>query len=233
MPFLVKKECSFYCLAMARVSQEHRDSRRRQILDGARRCFTGNGFHATSMQDVLREAGLSAGAVYRYFSSKDELVAAIAAETLESVRESYAIVAAAEPPPTPDELFGSVLARLHESLGDTSDQRALPQLLMQVWGETLRNPEVARVLAEGYEGLREEWVRLVRSYQARGWVGRDVNAEHLACTLIATVQGYFVQQALFGGMQPAEFQEGLRALVTMHVPGTDAGQAGTRGKATR
>ncbi|MGW9069182.1 helix-turn-helix domain-containing protein, partial [Streptomyces yangpuensis] len=53
---------------MARVSQAHLDARRRQILDGATRCFTRNGFHATSMQDVLKEVDLSAGAVYRYFS---------------------------------------------------------------------------------------------------------------------------------------------------------------------
>lgn len=203
---------------MARVSQEHLDARRRQILDGARRCFKSNGFHATSMQDVLKEAGLSAGAVYRYFRSKEEIVAAVAAETLESVREAYATVAAADPPPTPDELFGTVLSRLRKSLGDSDDQRALPQLLMQVWGETLRNPDVARVLADGYQGLLGQWVVLVEAYQARGWVDPEVKSDHLARALIGTVQGYFVQQALFGGLDPAEFQEGLRALVTMNVP---------------
>ncbi|MGH3314235.1 MAG: TetR/AcrR family transcriptional regulator [Streptomyces sp.] len=219
---------------MARVSQEHLDARRRQILDGARRCFTRNGFHATSMQDVLGEVGLSAGAVYRYFRSKDEIVAAVAAETLECVRESYAMITAADPPPTPDELFGSVLGRLREFLGDPADQRALPQLLMQVWGETLRNPEVARVLTKGYEGLRAQWVQLIEAYQARGWVDPEANSEYLARTLIATVQGYFVQQALFGGMEPAEFQEGLRALVSMRVPDAHrAGPADQTGTAAR
>ncbi|HEV7625509.1 MAG TPA: TetR/AcrR family transcriptional regulator [Streptomyces sp.] len=206
---------------MARVSQDHLDARRRQILDGARRCFTSNGFHATSMQDVLREAGLSAGAVYRYFRSKEEIVAAVAAETLQSVRESYATVAEADPPPPPDELFGSVLSRLREFLGDPGDQRALPQLLMQVWGETLRNPAVARVLADGYQGLLAQWVRIVEAYQAHGWVDPEADVDHLARVLIGTVQGYFVQQALFGGLDPDEFQEGLRALVDMRVPAAD------------
>ena len=48
---------------MARVSQEHLDARRRQILEGAARCFARDGFHSTTMQDILRETGLSAGAV--------------------------------------------------------------------------------------------------------------------------------------------------------------------------
>lgn len=74
---------------MARVSQAHLDARRRQILDGASICFARNGFHATSMQDVLKEADLSAGAVYRYFSGKEELIAAIVGEVLSLVREGF------------------------------------------------------------------------------------------------------------------------------------------------
>lgn len=74
---------------MARVSQVHLDARRRQILDGAARCFARNGFHGTSMQDVLHEVGLSAGAAYRYFSGKDDLIAAIAGEAVGSVRQAF------------------------------------------------------------------------------------------------------------------------------------------------
>lgn len=74
---------------MARVSQEHLDARRRQILDGAALCFARNGFHATSMQDVLKEVDLSAGAVYRYFSGKEELIAAIVTEVLQEVGDAF------------------------------------------------------------------------------------------------------------------------------------------------
>nr|MDT0667257.1 TetR/AcrR family transcriptional regulator [Micromonospora sp. DSM 115978] len=65
---------------MPRVSQEHLDARRQQIIDAARRRFAVSGFHGTSMQDVLTEAGLSAGAVYRYFPSKESIIEAIAVE---------------------------------------------------------------------------------------------------------------------------------------------------------
>ncbi|HEY3480630.1 MAG TPA: helix-turn-helix domain-containing protein, partial [Streptomyces sp.] len=63
---------------MPKVSEEHKESRRRQIIDAAWVCFARNGFHKTSMPDVFAEAGLSAGAVYRYFSGKEALIAAIA-----------------------------------------------------------------------------------------------------------------------------------------------------------
>ena len=63
---------------MPRVSEEHVTARREQILEAARACFRRNGLHNTSMQDRIHEAGLSVGAVYRYFKSKDEIINAIA-----------------------------------------------------------------------------------------------------------------------------------------------------------
>lgn len=203
---------------MARVSSEHLEARRRQILDGARRCFLRNGFHAASMQDVLKESGLSAGAVYRYFRSKEEIIAAVAGEALETIGASFERVAAAEVPPTPDELFCEVFGRLGESMGAQTDSRELPRLLVQVWSEGLRNPELAETVNEAYARLSVQWARLVEEYQACGWVDPQANTVHVARTLIGAVQGYFVQQALWGGIAPEEFAQGLRALVSMSVP---------------
>lgn len=94
---------------MARVSQEHLDARRRQILDGAARCFARNGFHGTSMQDVFKEVGLSAGAVYRYFPGKEDIIAAITKETFAVIRGAFEEASRMTPPPTPDALLGRVL----------------------------------------------------------------------------------------------------------------------------
>src|SRR5687768_18430992 len=51
--------------------------RRTQILDAAARSFSRAGFHRTTMQDVAAEAGMSPGNLYRYFPSKDALVAGL------------------------------------------------------------------------------------------------------------------------------------------------------------
>src|SRR5437763_1232121 len=71
-----------------KVSAEHRESRRAEILCAARRRFAREGFHATSMQDILDESGMSAGAVYTYFPSKTEIISAIAAENVASLLEA-------------------------------------------------------------------------------------------------------------------------------------------------
>jgi AcrR family transcriptional regulator len=63
---------------MPRVTDAHLTARRDQIIDAATLRFAANGFRATGMADIIAASGLSAGAVYRYFRSKDELVEAIA-----------------------------------------------------------------------------------------------------------------------------------------------------------
>ena len=49
---------------MPKVSQEHRDARRAQILRAAAACFERKGYQRTTMADIIRESGLSAGAIY-------------------------------------------------------------------------------------------------------------------------------------------------------------------------
>jgi AcrR family transcriptional regulator len=216
-PLLVKKECSFYIAVMARVSQEHLDARRRQILDGAASCFARNGFHATSMQDVLKETDLSAGAVYRYFRGKDELIAAIVTEVLDTVRGILEQAIQESPPPTPDVLIPRALTRMREQRPATLDggEWMFPRLMIQVWTETTRSPELAAVLREGYDNVRRAWGRVAEGYQDAGLMPADVDTDAVARAMIALVQGFAAQMALFGGISERTLGEGLRALTAM------------------
>jgi AcrR family transcriptional regulator len=55
-------------------------AKRRQIMDGAREVFLGQGFDAASMTEIARKAGVSKGTLYVYFDSKEQLFEAIAHE---------------------------------------------------------------------------------------------------------------------------------------------------------
>src|ERR1019366_6037828 len=115
---------------MPRVSQEHLDARRRQIIDAARRCFVRNGFHATSMQDVLAEAALSAGAVYRYFPSKDDIIAAIADDALAEISQAVQRVLDTDPAPPLPEVVGRIVATM-ERLDVTQNITNVPGFAVQ------------------------------------------------------------------------------------------------------
>jgi AcrR family transcriptional regulator len=63
-----------------KVSEEHLEGRRHQMTEEALAWSSRQGFYRPTMQDDVRESGLSAGAVYRYFESKESIVAALAEE---------------------------------------------------------------------------------------------------------------------------------------------------------
>ncbi len=65
-------------LVMPKLKPGTQQARREHILDQAELCFARAGFHRTTMQDICKEAGVSPGALYVYFPSKEALIAGIA-----------------------------------------------------------------------------------------------------------------------------------------------------------
>jgi AcrR family transcriptional regulator len=219
---LVKSECSFYIEPMPRVSQAHLDARRRQILDAARRCFVRNGFHATSMQDVLAEAGLSAGAVYRYFRSKDEIIVAIAREAVTEVAGAIDGAFDADDPPPLDEVLGAAF----QAIQRIDAEKGLARLALQVWGEAVRNPALAETLTNEIRRVRGSLARLVQVYQARGLMPDDQPAEQVGRVLAGLLPGFMFQHALLGDVDAVTFRAGLRTLLATRL-GSEVGPAAT------
>src|SRR4029077_2182058 len=63
---------------MRQANAQRQTDRRAEILAAAQHCFVRSGFHQTSMQEICAEAGMSPGNLYRYFPSKESLIAGIA-----------------------------------------------------------------------------------------------------------------------------------------------------------
>ncbi|WP_199562146.1 TetR/AcrR family transcriptional regulator [Micromonospora deserti] len=194
---------------MPRVSAEHLAARRRQIVEAARRCFLREGFHRTTMQDVIAEAGLSVGAVYRYFPSKADLINAIAEEAVGGAEEVLAGIARQEPPVPLIEALGRVLAYVETQAGDEGVLR----IAIQVWGEAQRDPALATFVAGKYAGFRHHFEVLVRRAQRGGEIPADADAEAVAAALFALVPGWFLQLILTGAPDRDTYLAGVRALL--------------------
>src|SRR5260370_41130934 len=117
---------------MPRLTPRTRDARRQQILAAAQRCFTRNGFQATSMADIFAEAGLSAGSVYSHFTGQDEIITAIADDVIDKITATAAAALPGGEPPAPDEALEAVLATLQ--LAD------IGPIAASILGESIRNP---------------------------------------------------------------------------------------------
>ncbi|MFR9778190.1 TetR/AcrR family transcriptional regulator [Micromonospora sp. MS34] len=199
---------------MPRVSEEHRAARRQQILDAARRCFLRDGFHSTSMQDVIAEAGLSVGAVYRYFPSKNDLITAIAQSVIGGADGVFAELAAAEPPLPLVEALERALAYVDAQTGPDG---ILP-LAIQVWSEAQRDPALAEFVRATYTGFRGHFTTLARRAHAAGTLPADADPEAVGAALFGLVPGYFMQRILTGSPDRRTYLAGVRALAAGPIP---------------
>ncbi len=135
---------------MPKVSEDHLEQRRQQILDAARRCFGRKGFHRTSMQDVFAESGLSAGAVYRYFKSKDDIVRAIATEGQMIIGGLVEEIVNEEPLPPLSEVMRRVCERLESLLVEDGSLRVAPE----GWAEAVHNPVIGLLVRRLFTDTR-------------------------------------------------------------------------------
>lgn len=74
---------------MARVSDAHLEARRRSILDAACSVFSSKGVEAATMAEIASLAGISPGAIYRYFPSKEDLARGCMSESADTVKAQW------------------------------------------------------------------------------------------------------------------------------------------------
>ena len=206
---LSRNERSIYISEMPKVTQEHLDARRAQILEAAERCFARQGFHATTMQDVLRESQLSTGAVYRYFPSKNDLVNAVGEQSLASAAPRLEAVLLAEPVPSPAEAVGGVVAAIDPFAGTDGSLR----MAVQVWGESLRDDGIAALARTGYGRLRGLFIQYVERAVSAGILPAETDATSAGQAYFGLVPGYILQRLLLGDVSPDTYTTGLRAIL--------------------
>ena len=188
---------------MPRVSQQYKDERRREIVAAASTCFLEHGFEGTSMHRIVAATGLSAGALYNHFPSKQELVAATARAALERVLAEDGSVA------DPAEWVVGMLERL-------AADPATTRLLLITWGEAVTEPGLRALAGEHLEHVR---ARITERYgrwavddlgldedRAREWVGMFAQA------ILSVLQGWVVQSCLLPGFDRAAYLDYARTL---------------------
>ncbi len=74
---------------MARYGKEHKQATRRRIIEAAGRRFKKDGIDGSGIATLMKDAGLTNGAFYAHFESKEDLVAAVVADQLREQRERF------------------------------------------------------------------------------------------------------------------------------------------------
>ena len=203
---------------MPKVSEEHRHSRRRQILAAAIECFARQGFQRTTMEDIIREADLSAGAIYSYFQSKEQIIATLADERHQ--REERTIAEGLKR----GDIAGSLrelFASFYESLTEP-EVRKERRVSVHLWAEALCNPKVLPWVQRGINQPLKLISVAIADAQRRGELRSAINSDAVGRVLIALFHGLILQQAWDDKTDIVEFTKTARAMAMKYLAPADS-----------
>jgi AcrR family transcriptional regulator len=176
---------------MPKVKQAHLDARRQQIVDAARTRFATHGFARTSLTDIVSESGLSTGAIYRYFRSKDDIVLAVCEQASDAFPKSLTV----------DAVHGFL-----EHVRTLAREQGHARLVAQIYAEAALSPALATIVAQQMASMRAAVVELLPGKP-------DAEAEQIAEAFVAVCAAYNQQLAVRGDVDPASFTRAIMAIL--------------------
>jgi AcrR family transcriptional regulator len=174
---------------MPKVVAGYKEEARRTILETASQVFAEKGYNDTTMDDVAKKLGVSKGAVYQYFASKDELFQAICGSAAKKVEEM--LRASFTGPPIRDSAENYMKAEL-----DRVERRQM--IMFEAIAEAHRNPVLNKVLRDNHVAVRDVLVGFLDGLKGAGLIKRSVDSNSAAEFLIALRHG--VITSVFQGL---------------------------------
>jgi AcrR family transcriptional regulator len=200
------------------------EARRNQIVDAAWACFARKGYHQTTMQDIASEAGISAGAIYRYYPSKEGVLKAINDRSQELGR---ALVewARSHGAGGPTGTLG-VIGRAMLSVFANPEFETMTRVNIEVWPEVIRSDTLRNAIRTELSFWRTVVAELLAGAAARGELREGVDPQAAAVLLISAYEGLrhywlldpenFTPERLIaaaGGLFTTDLQINVEALV--------------------
>jgi AcrR family transcriptional regulator len=189
-----------------KISAAAAAAKRDAILEAAERCFARQGFHQTTIQDVIAESGLSAGGIYGHFRSKEELIVAIAERR--HAHDTDLLAGAATGADPLDTLRGIARAFLRDL--STPQGLQIRRVGLQLWAEAASNPPVRDQVVAGARAP----ARIFRDLLTAAAPDQtDFDPDAAARAMVALFQGFVLQRLWDDGFDEAQALAAFEALL--------------------
>ena len=176
---------------------------------GAWKCFSRQGFQATTMDEIIAETGMSSSSVYRYFASKDDLIASAAEESLTVTRGVLDDLKRRKPPPGPRDTLTAITKALKRQMDQPGYD--LSKITVNAWAEALRQPRLHERAYRFHRETHKTLIELARLWQSEGLVSADGDATSIADLFITLMPGMLVTRHLYQPTTAARLAEGMVA----------------------
>ncbi|MCZ4353563.1 TetR family transcriptional regulator C-terminal domain-containing protein [Roseovarius aestuarii] len=188
-----------------------RGQRRAMLIDAGMRCLAQGGITHFTVDNVIKEAGVSRGLITHHFQSMDSLLEAIYSTLYEGMFAQL-IPAGAEPP--------TLAAMIDAVFDEKLFTRANLTLWLSFWGEIATNPKLRDAHRHHYKKYRDLLAQAVAN--AAKSQSRDVDAQTLAIMLISLIDGLWLEQSMDDGLMSAEAAKSMcRKMLAAHLGDID------------
>ena len=172
------------------VTQQRSAETRAQIIATARNLFAQNGYEATGVAEICTEAGLSKGAFYHHFPSKQDVFLAILQEWMQELdRQMVKITQGAKDVPSSLLTMAGMTGLVFQA---ASGQ--LPMFL-EFWSQASRDEAVWKETIAPYREYHQQFAELIRQGIREGTI-KEVNPESAAWAILAMAVGMVLQGVL-------------------------------------
>ncbi|MEM1046268.1 MAG: helix-turn-helix domain-containing protein [Pseudomonadota bacterium] len=168
---------------MARKRDEAAFERKRtQIMRAAEALFIERGFHQTGMAAICDAAGMQPGALYRYFPSKADLIAALVAEERDETQAFLARLDGAS------DLRSALVEALMEAVAAVGEAD-YGRLALEIAAEGAREERVGALLADAEIGALTHLTRILEGARAAGQIDKSCDCPVAAALLLTLIDG--------------------------------------------
>lgn len=197
---------------MPKVDDEHKETRKMQILKAAFECFGTKGFHKTSMRDICEQAELSSGAVYNYFEGKEQIIEAIAEKSRNSTQFLFEDIQKSD---SREKALQKILRNLSDVLLE-QQKRGQLKIKIRLWSEAQESGKISDILRENYADIENKIKHCLEEHELNENKETELSIEESARIIIATYQGLLLQMTLRENIDPLNSLGYLSYLFTNH-----------------
>lgn len=195
------------------VSEEYKEKKRQEILHSAHACFAKKGFEASTVDDIVAHSGISKGAIYNYFKSKDEIYLALMdGQTNESGTKFTKAISKRET--ALDKLNYLIDAYLNNDPNDEENKdHALVHFEFRLY--STRKPDLKKALTERYKSFFVNLlVGIIKEGQSTGEFKKEIVPVMYADIFWAMVNGVTLQATI---LDEYRYKELLKEMQTMFI----------------
>jgi TetR/AcrR family transcriptional repressor of uid operon len=185
---------------------ERRDQQIHRILEAAQTCFVRSGFQGASMQQICAECGMSPGALYRYFPSKEAIVAAICEADREDDMTCFAVLH--EATSAVDGLVAGAMAHI-----TYTHEKGSAALFAEMRSESNRNATIRDTVDGHKQEIAGMIAPLVKGAIERGEIDPPVDLQTLMAILMSIGEGIAINDLPSRGIPLEQIEKAMRAML--------------------